>query len=160
MKNVIIYTTKYGSVENAAKLLKEHLAGEALLVNIMNENPPGLEKFDNVMIGGSIYAGRIQKKLSKFVVKNLPQLLTKRVGLFVCAGEKEQSVREKELVNAFPKELFEHAVVKEIFGYEIHYGKLNFWEKKLVSSILGHKEGCSLLSQEKIRSFAKEILES
>lgn len=158
MKTIIIYTTKYGSAENAATILKSKMEGEVKLVNLMKEEVPELDGYDNVVLGGSIYAGKIQKKLSKFVHKNLSILMKKRVGLFICAGEKEQEVREKELVNAFPNELSAYATCKEIFGYEIHYERLNFLEKKLVGAILGHKKGCSELSEDKIGSFAKGML--
>jgi menaquinone-dependent protoporphyrinogen oxidase len=157
MKTIIIFATKYGCVENAVGILKSMLTGEVKQVNIMKENVPSLDHFDHVIIGGSIYVGRIQKKLSKFVDKNLSELLTKRIGLFICAGEKKEEVREKELVDAFPNELFEHAICKDIFGYEIHFEKLNFLEKKMVAAVLRLKMSCSELSVEKIKRFA-EIL--
>jgi menaquinone-dependent protoporphyrinogen oxidase len=155
LKTIILFATKYGSVENALAILRPKLIGDVRQVNIMKENAPSLNEYDQVIIGGSIYVGKIQKKLSKFVDKNLPLLLTKRVGLFICAGEKKAEVREKELVDAFPNELFKHAVCKGIFGYEIHYEKLNFLEKKMVAAVLGHKEGCSELSVGKIERFAE-----
>ncbi|WML42880.1 flavodoxin domain-containing protein [Neobacillus sp. PS3-40] len=155
MKTVILYATKYGSVEHAVEILESKLVGKVQHLNIMKEDVPTLIDYDQVIIGGSIYVGKIQRKLSKFVTKNLPLLLTKRIGLFICAGEKLQEVREKELVDAFPNDLFNHAICKDIFGYEIHYEKLNFLEKKMVGAVLGLKEGCSELSEEKITDFAK-----
>jgi menaquinone-dependent protoporphyrinogen oxidase len=157
LKTIIIYSTKYGCVENAVNILKSKIEGLVKLINIMKEDVPQLKEYDNVILGGSIYVGKIQKKLSKFVDKNLSLLLTKRLGVFICAGEKKQEVREKELVDAFPKELFNHAICKEIFGYEIHYEKLNFLEKKMVAAVLGHKEDCTELSVEKIEKFAEMI---
>jgi menaquinone-dependent protoporphyrinogen oxidase len=157
LKTIIIYSTKYGCVENAVNILKSKIEGEVDLINIMKENVPSLDHYDKVVIGGSIYVGKIQKRLLKFVDKNLSLLLTKQVGLFICAGEKMEEVREKELVDSFPKELFNHAICKDIFGYQIHYEKLNFLEKRMVAAVLGHKEGCSELYVEKIERFAKII---
>lgn len=157
MKTIVIFATKYGCVENAVTILKTKLEGQVQLVNIMKENVPSLDHYEKVIIGGSIYVGKIQKKISKFVDKNLSILLTKQVGLFICAGEKKEEVREKELVDAFPRALFNQAICKEIFGYEIHYEKLNFLEKKMVAAVLGHKEGCRELSVEKIERFAKVV---
>jgi menaquinone-dependent protoporphyrinogen oxidase len=157
MKTIIIFATKYGCVENAVGILKSMLTGEVKQVNIMKENVPSLDNFDHVIIGGSIYVGKIQKKLSKFVDKNLSELLMKRIGLFICAGEKKEEVREKELVDAFPNELLEHAICKDIFGYEIHFEKLNFLEKKMVAAVLGHKKSYRELSIEKIERFAEII---
>jgi menaquinone-dependent protoporphyrinogen oxidase len=155
LKTIIIFATKYGCVENAVNILKSKIEGQVQLINIMKENVPSLDHYDKVIIGGSIYVGKIQKKLSKFVDKNLSLLLTKQVGLFICAGEKKEEVREKELVDAFPMALLNHAICKDIFGYEIHYEQLNFLEKKMVAVVLGHKEGCRELFVEKIERFAK-----
>ncbi len=150
---IMIYATKHGSVENAVNILKEKMPGEIDIVNITGEEPPPLADYENVIIGGSIYAGKIQKKLSKYIEKHLKELLAKRVGIFICAAQ-EEKVREKELEDAFPAELFQRALCKEVFGYEIHYEDMNFIEKKLVSKILGHKESYSELSDEKMDHFA------
>lgn len=155
MKSIIIYATKHGSVENAAHLLQSKMEGESCLINIMKEDVPILDEYDTIIFGGSIYVGKIQKQLSKYIAKNLPLLLKKRIGLFICAGEKEE-VRVKELETSFPNMLFTHAVCKEIFGYEIHYEKLNFIEKKMAGAILGHKQSYSNLSETKIENFAKK----
>jgi menaquinone-dependent protoporphyrinogen oxidase len=152
-KTIMIYATKHGSVENVVTILKEKIPGEIHLTNIMGEEPPQLADYENVIIGGSIYAGKIQKKLSKYIEKHLEELLTKRVGLFIC-GAQEEKIREKELVDAFPAELFQNAACKEVFGYEIHYEDMNFIEKKIVSTILGHKDSYSELSGEKMDHFA------
>lgn len=156
MKTLIIYATKHGSVENAVNALQEKITGEVRLINIMIEDPPSLEEYESVILGGSIYVGKIQKRLSKYMEKNLSELLTKRVGLFICAAQ-EEMIRDKELVDSFPNELFEHAICKEVFGYEIHYDDMNFIEKKIVSAILGYKENYSELSQMKMDSFVKAI---
>jgi menaquinone-dependent protoporphyrinogen oxidase len=155
-KTIVIFSTKHGSVENAVKLLKEKLGGEVTVINIMNEDPPELNEYENVILGGSIYVGKIQKQLSKYMEKHLSELLTKRIGLFICAAERED-IREKELIDSFPKKLFEHSICKEIFGYEIHYEDMNFIEKKVVGSILGHKKNHSELSESKIDSFVKAM---
>ena len=156
MRTIIIYSTKYGSAGNAAEMLKANMDGEVRVVNIMQEEIPSLDDYDNIILGGSIYIGKIQKRLSKFVDKNLPILMKKTIGLFICAGEKEE-VRIKELESAFPVELYHHAICKEIFGYEIHYDKLNFLEKKMAGAVLGHKQNHSELSEEKIKAFAKAM---
>lgn len=158
MKTVIIYATKHGSVENAANKLKSKIPDKVMLVNIMAESPPSLEEFENVVIGGSIYAGKIQKKLIKYIDSHLNELLTKRIGLFICAAQ-EEKIREKELKDSFPEVLFQHALCKEIFGYEVHFEDMNFIERKLVGAILGHKKSYSELSEEKINQFAHAMAE-
>lgn len=156
MKSAIIYATKYGCVEKAAKILQSKLNGKVSLFNITKETVPNLEDYDNVILGGSIYVGKIQKVLTNYLNSNLPSLLHKRVGLFICAGQPEP-IRTKELQEAFPVELFNHATVKEVFGYEYNFDKLNFLDKLIVRKVAGVTESCYALSSEKIQNFIKAI---
>ncbi|MHB9142378.1 MAG: flavodoxin domain-containing protein [Paludibacter sp.] len=158
MRSLIIYATKYGCVEKAANMLKSKMNGEVFLVNITEEKVPSLDDFDNVILGGSIYIGKIQKTLTNYIKSNLPFLLHKRIGLFICAGESEP-VRTKELAEAFPAELFNHAAAKEVFGHELCYEKLNVLDKLIMRSIKGVTKSSSDLSEQKIENFAKTINE-
>ena len=55
MKTLIIYSTKHGTAEKAASILKSKLSGEVHLVNIMNNHATALESYDTIILGGSIY---------------------------------------------------------------------------------------------------------
>lgn len=160
MKSIIIYSTKHGSVEHAANILKSKMNGDVLLVNVMKETVPPVDAYDNVILAGSIYMGRIQKELTNYVTANLPVLLQKRVGLFICAASPEPAARMKELETSFPGELCAKAVCKDVFGYDLNYDKLNFFEKLIMRMVTGSKESSSHLEHEKIASFAKAISES
>ncbi|MDH7552618.1 MAG: flavodoxin domain-containing protein [Spirochaetota bacterium] len=61
MKEIIIYSTKYGSVERSAKMLKSYLPEDTVPVNVKNEKEVNIEDFDTVILGGSVYMGKIQK---------------------------------------------------------------------------------------------------
>jgi menaquinone-dependent protoporphyrinogen oxidase len=158
LKTLIIYTTKNGSVEKAANMLKTKLNHEVQLINLMVEEPPSLGQYDTIILGGSIYMGKIQKKLTKYMENHLPELTTKRIGLFICAGHPKSDIRKKELEEAFPKSLYEKAIVKEILGDEIHLEKLNFVEKWMIKTVKGSELNSSNLSKDKIVWFAKRIL--
>lgn len=154
MKTLIIYATKYGSAEKAAEKLKEKLQGEVTLVNIMKNTVPELEQYDNIILGGSIYMGKVQKQLSNYIKYNLSELLNKRTGLFICAALNHEEKVMKELRDSFPETLYEKALAKEAFGYEFYFEKMGFIEKKMTSSIMGFKESVSRLKEETIESFA------
>ena len=55
MKNLIVFITKYGSVEKSSQLLKGKLQGETTIVNLKKDSVPDLQDFDNIILGGSIY---------------------------------------------------------------------------------------------------------
>ena len=156
MKSAIIYATKYGSVAKAAGILKSHLKNDVTMINLAKEKFPLLDEYDTVILGGSIYMGKIQKSLTKFVLANLPTLLKKRTGLFICAGQPEP-VRTKELAEAFPVELYNHAIAKEVFGHEYNFDKINFMYKLILRKVAGVTESVFNLSEEKIASFAETI---
>lgn len=156
MKSLIIYATKYGCTEKAANMVKEKLAGEVSLINIAKEKAPNLDIYDNVILGGSIYVGKIQKTLTNYITLNLPYLLHKRVGLFICAGQPEP-VCTKELEEAFPVELFNHAAAKGVFGYEYRFDKLKWLDKLMVRKVAGVTESKYELSEQIIEDFAKAV---
>ena len=158
MKTLIIYSTKHGTAEKAANILKSKLTGEVHIVNIMLEPVTALQEYDNIILGGSIYIGKIQKKLSSFVNTNLSLLLEKRIGLFICAAEEDEALKEKELMVAFPTTLFDHAIAKEVFGYQLDMDKLNFFEKLIMSKVKGLKTSIHKISEEKICNFAENMV--
>ncbi|ARI75737.1 flavodoxin domain-containing protein [Halobacillus mangrovi] len=156
MKTIIIYATKHGSTEKAVQLLKEQLASEVEIVNVKNVRGVDLEEYDHVILGGPIYMGRLHKKILAYVYNHLDTLLQKRVGLFICAGVEDLFVQEEELEEAFPYELYVHAVVKEVFGYEFDFRKLSAFEKMTLRA-RGIEGSVSKLSPPVIKQFAHTI---
>ncbi|MDR3594948.1 flavodoxin domain-containing protein [Clostridium sp.] len=155
MKTLIVYGTKHGSAEKCCKLLKNKISGEVITINIKIENVPDLSTFDNVIIGGSIYAGQIQKEIKNFCLKNIETLKSKRVGLFICglSGDKF----EEQLNNAFPKELASCAIAKEFFGGEFIFKNANFLEKFIMKKIAKTDKDSSNLLEENISKLAKSM---
>ena len=82
MKNIIIYATRYGCTAEVAKRIQKELESDSTLVNIMAEKVPPLDSFETVILGGSIYIGKVQKELTSFVNANLKQLLSKKSACF------------------------------------------------------------------------------
>jgi len=162
MKTLIIYTTKYGYTEDCVKEMKSHLKGDVLTVNILTEKLSSLEAFDNVIIGGSIYMGQMQKKLKAFCENNLSSLLEKRVALFLCCGLPENF--EQNLTSAFPSKLRENAVASECFGGELRTDKMKGPDRiisglmKKVASDQGKKEVAQM--PENIKKLASEMNKS
>ncbi|CEG25547.1 flavodoxin domain-containing protein [Bacillus sp. B-jedd] len=157
MKNLIIYETKHGTVEHAVSLLADRLEGQTRTARVSDGSIPPIAEFDTVILGGSIYFGKIQKALSTFIVKHTDELLQKRLGLFICGAHPDSNEREKELREAFPEKLREHALAKEVFGFQIHFQSLNRLEKSIAKSILRQKEDKEGLDMEAIASFAEKF---
>ncbi len=131
MKTIIIYGSKYGNTEECVKILAEQLDGEVCFVNICNEQIQNVDYFDNIIIGGSIYMGQIQKKIKLFCSENKEILLTKRLALFLCCGLPENFMQSVKM--AFQEELLTKSVATECFGGELRTTKMNFADKMITS---------------------------
>ncbi|QVK19247.1 flavodoxin domain-containing protein [Mycoplasmatota bacterium] len=162
MKTLIIYGTRYGSTEKCGQLLKNELNGEIDLCNLMTEEIPDLNPYENVIIGGSIYIGQIQKEVKTFISTHLNELLTKKLGLFTCCSRKGD-IAIDQINTVFGEDLLNHAVVKDYFGGEIYYKKMKFLDRlvtRMVSKadkdfpILDENKNGSFLKHEAIHNFA------
>ena len=152
MRNLIVYTTTHGCTEKCADEVKEGLTGETTVINIKKESAPDLQAFDTIILGGSIHAGKIQKRIKKFCEKQLDLLLTKKVGLFICCMEDGENA-EKQLAEAYPAALRDHATAKGLFGGEFDFDKMKGIEKAIIKKVAQIEESVSKISDENIRSF-------
>lgn len=156
MKTIIIYTTKYGCAEKAAYLLKSKLGEETEVINLMYAKEPTLDRYDTVILGGSIYFGKIQKEMSQYCIKHQTELSGKRLGLFICAGTKAELAVE-ELKSAYPEELYNKAVIKEVLGDEIYPNKLSLMDRFVLRMIGQKNRNGAGLSTEKLEKFAFDL---
>ncbi|NPV82419.1 MAG: flavodoxin [Candidatus Aminicenantes bacterium] len=151
----IAYATKYGTTARAVAIIKDTL-GEAVICNLKKDRCPDLENFDWIVIGGSIYAGRVQKEVKKFCQKNLDLLRQKKVGLFICCMYDGQKA-EEQFQEAFPEELRQSARARAIFGGELSFEKMNFLEKLVIKKFIGVKESVSRFRPEEMVEFARKL---
>lgn len=164
MKTLIAYTTKYGCAEKCAEVLKKKLVGEVDLFNLKEVSDLELSQYDKVIIGGSIYAGKVQKDVSEFCSKNTNLLIKKKVGLFICGMLKDKT--NEELKNSFPSELIDNAIVKEFFGGEFRFKNMNALERFMVKMVakgeknlpvIDMKKDFSAISEENIVKLAESM---
>ncbi len=156
MKIGIFYATKHGCTEKCALKLKAGLSGEIESFNIKKYPKTQIDKYDIILIGGSIHAGRIQKSIQKFCKNHLDILLKKKIGLFICCMEKGEKA-EEQFKNAFPQKLQDHAKAKGSFGGAFDFDKMNFVEKTIIKKVAKIDQSISKISEESIQKFIKEI---
>ena len=166
MKTIIVYATKHGTVAKCASILSDKLTGEVDLLDIKKGTVPELSVYERVIIGGSIYAGRIQKEITAFCSQNLNILMDKKLGLFICCMFKGSS--ELQLNSAFPGELRDKAAASDSFGGDMKFSDMSFGERlltKMVSKTIAKsdpslanidfKTDISMISEETIDRFAQ-----
>jgi len=90
MKTLILYATKHGATAEVAKRIAKGIEG-AVLHDIKQNDIPGINDFDCVIIGSSLYAGTINKEVKTFLAKYEKDLSTKSIGLFLSGLDNNSS---------------------------------------------------------------------
>lgn len=154
----IIYMSKHGTTQKVASKIYEELNNQKVeLIDLRKSKTPDISNFSTIVIGGSIHAGMVQKRLKTFCESNLEDLLKKRIALFLCCMEEGDKAREQfEL--AYPEALRKHSLKNEIIGGEFLFDKMNFFERAIVKKIAGVKENVSKIDEQKIKELANEII--
>lgn len=144
MKTLIVYTSKYGFTKECVDDIAAALKG---VVDIVELNVPtniDLSSYNQIIIGGAIYMGKVHKNITTFVHNNLEILRNKRIGLFITCGFSENF--DMYLRETYPKRLLEIALAKRCFGGELQISKMKFLDK-ILTKIMIHmrkKEHASL----------------
>lgn len=154
MKTLVAYGTKHGCTEKCATILSEKLEGKVDLYNLKETKDVELSEYDKVVIGGSIYMGKIQKEVVEFCSKNLNTLKNKKIGLFICCM-RDGDLAETEINDSFPQELLACASAKGYFGGEFIFKKMNFLERLIVKKVSNIDKDTSNVLEENINRFAE-----
>ena len=136
MKTLIIYESRYGSVKKAVDFLSVKLMDAPDIKTSKEAIKADLGQYDNILIGGSIVMGRIQKSIKDLIDKKMDTLLTKRVVLFIAAAAEEPEQIEKEINDAFPQKLRESALYTAHIGYGLNFEKMNFFYKSIIKKTM------------------------
>lgn len=156
MNTLIVYATKYGCAEKCAMELSKEFDGNVEIINLKENKRIDLVEYENVIIGGSVYIGKIQKEVADFINQNLKELLNKSIGLFIC-GMQEGDELDKEIAANFPEDLLNKAKSVKHFGGEFIFKKMNFMEKAIVKKIVKVSSDKSDIKHENIKQFAIEM---
>lgn len=157
MGTLIVFMSKHGCAEKAARIIGEHISDSVVsVVDLKSRADIDLPRYDTVIIGGPIYLGSLQRGLRKFCDKYLAQLLTKRIGLFICCmNEGEAALKHYEAV--FDGALRSRAVAAGIFGGELDFERLSVLEKGVIGQAVSITESVSRFDEAAVREFAAKF---
>ena len=156
MKTAIIYATKHGCTDKCAHTLANEMGYDISVFNIETMKSLNLEDYESVIVGGSIHAGFINKKIKNFIDKNLNTLLEKKIGLFLCCMFEGDKALE-QFQNAYPETLRNKAIAHGLFGGEFDFDKMNFFEKAIVKKVANVEESISKIDYSNIKDFANKM---
>jgi menaquinone-dependent protoporphyrinogen IX oxidase len=105
MKAVVIYKGKYGATKQYALWLGHELGLPVRNANIINRDQ--LEPFDTLLIGTSVYIGKLQ--IRKWLKYNLEFIKNKKIVLFQVAGSPAEQIEKRLTYNvaSIPREIFD-----------------------------------------------------
>lgn len=156
MKTAIIYASKHGTTKKVANelstLLPQH---DITMLDAGKNHKIDLTTYDQIIVGGSIHAGMIQKSLQKFIERNTTSLLQKPLGIYLCCMYEKEAMNQFE--KAFPEILRHHAKCCQCVGGEFLFEKMNFLEKLMTRKIAGVNETVSKLRYENIKALAQSM---
>ena len=154
---LIVYCSSHGTTEKAVRFLSEILKGEVQTVDLKREKVKfDLRNFDTIIIGGSIHAGNIQRKIKQFITHHYDTLLEKEVGLFLCCMNDGETAIE-QFNHAFPQELRKNSEAMGLFGGEFLLSEMNFIEKQIVKKVSGATIDQLNLDYEAIKEFTLKL---
>lgn len=156
MNTLIVYASKYGCTEKCAELLSKELDGEVDIINLKKVLDIDISKYKKIIIGGSIYIGKIRKEVTEFCSKYLDKLKEKQIGLFIC-GMQEGDIINTEFNENFNPVLIKIAEAKECFGGEFILDKMNFIERFIVKKVSKVRTNKSNILENNIQKFAQTM---
>ncbi|SMC64554.1 flavodoxin domain-containing protein [Papillibacter cinnamivorans] len=152
MSTLIAYATKHGFTKQCAERLASKLEGKTDLCDL-SVRCPDPASYDKVIVGASVYAGKLRSPAAKFCREYLETLKGKKLGLFIC-GMGEGEYAEKQIASSYPKDLLSAAVVKDCLGGEFNFDKMNFLERSIIRKISGSSQNTINLREEAVSRFA------
>jgi menaquinone-dependent protoporphyrinogen oxidase len=153
---LIVYRSKYGFTEGCARALATRITAACEVVDLASRGVPDPRDFDVVLVGGSIYGGKIQREISVFCDRYAPVLREGRVGLFISCLYTGDHARA-QMQAAFPDWLTGSAFAAGLFGGEIRYRELRLLDRLLVRTVSPLSTDVSNPKPEALREMAAAV---
>ncbi len=127
--------------------------GGGEVVDAKKSSAANLEDYDLIVLGSSIRMDKVHAEVRRFVEKNLPVLLRKRVGLFICSGDDKTD----HIGNNFPRVLVDHAEAKAQFGGRMLAEDFGPVMRFILKKMAGFKESYDHVKPDVISEFSMAL---
>ena len=145
---IIIYSTTDGHTREICSYLEqvvEALGGQVTLVDIDDADEADLKPFDMIVIGASIRYGKHDKKIYKFIERNLTILEDKANAFFsVNVVARKPAKRQPDTnpyLKKFLKEIAWQPKTLAVFAGKIDYPRYSFWDRNIIRLIMWMTKG-------------------
>lgn len=156
MKTGILFATNHGSCQKVAEIIQQKIGlDDVELVNLKKDKNPDIDKYDTIILGGSIHAGKIQNVVRNFYQKNIILLKEKKLALYLCCMMEKDAL--KQFDEAFTPEIRELSVSNKIVGGEFIFENMNFIERAITKKIVKIDKSVSKLKYDEIDELIREL---
>mgnify|MGYP000868275834 CR=1 FL=1 len=158
-KWAVLYSTWCGSARDAGVWISEGMDGIANVFDV-RENPD-LSRYDYVIVGGAIRAGKVSQEMQDYLSRNREILKTRLRGYFAVCGNMMQPVTPEVTARLIDKHL---AVICGVTGIpsKVFLGRITFGlmepdVREQMQKMPGIKEYDNL-KRDECMAFGKEVL--
>ena len=157
MSILLLYLSKHGTVEEVANTMK-NISGETVQVRKLDSHVNGafIEKYDTLIVGGSIHMGKAPKRLIRFCKSYSHFFKEKKSGVFLCTLTDPKDA-EHYLTETFPPEVIEACHATGLFGGAVKYEKMNLMERSMMKKITGKDKSFSKIDSDRIAAFIESF---
>ncbi len=154
MKTLIVYGTKHGTTKKIVDILKAKIQGDVKIYDAKKVFEGDINDYDVIIIGSSVYIGKISKELKSFVESNLKSILTKKIGVFLVSGDTKEI---ESYYQNFPEEVLKKASAKGYFGYSYNGTGYNLMEKMILKMIAKNITTREKFEEENMNDFLNDL---
>lgn len=156
MKTLIIYGSRRGTTTHCAGLIQNALGNNALLVEANHRKLASLiQEHQRVIIGANAFNFKLNKKVSSMIKKNLSQLLSKELHLFICSGAKTEKDVQTLYEKSYPSILLDQAKSKENFGGRLDTSRESWLIRRILKKM--GIEDYDRFQEERVRQWSSEL---
>ncbi|HEX2951346.1 MAG TPA: flavodoxin domain-containing protein [Armatimonadota bacterium] len=129
MKGVIIYKSKYGSTRQYAEWLHGETGFDLFDVR---QSPPDFQQYDTLIIGSSVFAGRLA--LANWIRQHWPSLCGKTVLVMMVNITADQNMVANFVPQSLPGEIADHLKVFPVGGrYSLQ--QMSFFDRTMIKMV-------------------------
>ena len=155
-KTLIVFSSKRGTTRCSAQMLADRITGGADLYNLGTDAPVDLGLYDAIVVGGSVYMGKVSKKLRRFIDANEAALLKANVlALFLCGMEEGEGM-EKQLEQNYSQGLRDKAIATSCFGGEFLFSQMGGFTRALMRLAMS-REDVHQINEQAIAAMAEAV---
>ncbi len=136
MKTLILYASKTGVSADIAKRLAEKSGADTKDVRDAGIT---LEPYEEVVLGGAVYATRLIGPLRRFVKKHAEELSQKKLHIFVCGADMETDLHAV-VKKDFPNPIYKQAENIVFVGGELRIEKMGFFSRLIIKMVSKSQE--------------------